>query len=73
MVIARLVGQIGKCTPTIVENTCLLGKGRLNGISTSPNCGGPANNRRRIKPDPTLYEELVALGLGPYFASIGVT
>ncbi|MFZ9942528.1 MAG: TonB-dependent receptor domain-containing protein [Bacteroidia bacterium] len=25
------------------------------------------------RPDPTLYEELVALGLGPYFASIGVT
>lgn len=25
------------------------------------------------RPDPTLYEELVALGLGPYYASIGVT
>lgn len=25
------------------------------------------------RPDPTLYEELVALGLGPYYASLGVT
>ena len=25
------------------------------------------------RPDPTLYEELVALGLGPYYASLGIT